>query len=196
MRIWYGQNVPDDDDLRLCGDVSGKRVIELGIAKHPNSIVMASAGAKAIAIDPDAQRIATLRAAAEKAEVRVECHHADLADLGFATSASVDLVVGVNSLAAVDDLGRLMRQVHRVLKPNATFVIAGVHPVAAMFADRSIAPAASAAYGASSHSFSELYMTIERSNFHLDSIHELNDIRAREPLCPAVLVMRLRKEGV
>ena len=196
VRIWYGQNVADDDELRLCGEVAGKRVIELGIAKTPNSIVLATEGAKAMAIDPDAQRIASLRAAAERAEVRVECHHADLADLGFATSASVDLVVAVNSLSGVEDLPRLMRQVHRVLKPNAVFVVAVVHPVAAMFADRSQAPTATAAYGASGHTFSELYMAIERSNFHLDTVHELTDQRAREPLCPSVLVMRTRKQGV
>ncbi len=196
VRIWYGQNVADDDELRLCGDMAGKRVIELGIAKNPNSIVMAAGGAKAMAIDPDAQRIAGLRAAAERAEVRVECHHADLADLGFATSASVDLVVAVNSLSGVEDLSRVMRQVHRVLKPDSAFVIAVLHPVAAMFADRSAAPTATTAYGAGGHTFSELYMAIERSNFHLDTMHELTDQRAREPLCPSVLVMRTRKQGV
>ena len=196
MRIWYGQNVADDDELRLCGDVAGKRVIELGIAKNPSSIVMATAGAKAMAIDPDLQKITALRAAAEKAEVIVQCQQGDLADLGFATSASVDLVVAVNSLSSVDDLPRLLRQVHRVLKPDAAFVIATLHPVYAMFGDRSMATTATNTYGASGYTFSELYMTIERSNFHLDAMHELNDSRAREPLSPTVLVMRTRKQGV
>ncbi len=196
VRIWYGQNVADDDELRLCGDVAGKRVIELGIAKNQNSVLMATEGAKAIAIDPDAQKITALRAAAEKAEVRVECHHADLADLGFATSASVDLVVAVNSIGSVEDLPRLLRQVHRVLKPSAACVIAAPHPVFAMFGVRSAATTATTAYGTGSHSFSELYMAIERSNFHLDALHELNDIRARAPLSPTVLVMRIRKQGV
>ncbi len=195
VRIWYGQNVADDDELRLCGDVAGKRVIELGIAKNPNSIVMATEGAKAIAIDPDTQRIAALRSAAEKAEVIVQCHHADLADLGFATSASVDLVVAVNSLSSVDDLPRLLRQVHRVLKPDAAFVIATLHPVFAMFGDRSAATTATGSYGAIGHTFSELYMAIERSNFHLDAMHELNDSRSRDPLSPTVLVVRCRKQG-
>lgn len=196
VRIWYGQNVADDEELRLCGDVAGKRVIELGIAKNPNSIVMAMNGAKALAIDPDAQRIAAVRAAAEQAEVVVQCHHANLADLGFATSASVDLVVAVNSLSTVDDLPRLLRQVHRVLKPNAVFVIAALHPVYAMFGDRSQPTTATAVYGASGHTFSELYMTLERSNFHLDTVHELKDNRARDPLSPTVLVLRTRKQGV
>ena len=72
----------------------------------------------------------------------------------------------------------------------------GKSTVAAMFADRSQAPTATAAYGSTGHTFTELYMAIERSNFHLDTVHELTDQRAREPLCPSVLVMRTRKEGV
>ncbi|MBI4885001.1 MAG: class I SAM-dependent methyltransferase [Actinobacteria bacterium] len=197
MSIWYGPNVSDDAELRLCGDVAGKRVIELGVAKNPNSVVMAANGAKAIAIDPDANRITAVRTAAERAEVWVECHVADLADLGFATSASVDLVLAVNSLGAVDDLARVLRQVHRVLKPGGPFVVASVHPVAAMFgSDRSVGATAGAAYGAVGNTFSELYMALERSNFHLDTVHELIDQRSREPLFPSVLVMRSRKQGV
>ena len=134
MSIWYGANVADEGELRLCGDVAGKRVIELGHRRHPElDRHGAAAGAKAIALDPDPQAIAALRAAAERHEVRVECHQGDLADLGFATSASVDLVVASHSLAGVDDLPRLLRQVHRVLKPGAAFVVAMPHPVAAMF---------------------------------------------------------------
>ena len=96
----------------------------------------------------------------------------------------------------VDDLPRVLRQVHRVLKPDAVFVIAALHPVYAMFGDRSQPTTATAAYGATGHTFSELYMAIERSNFHLDTMHELKDSRARDPLSPTVLVLRTRKQGV
>jgi SAM-dependent methyltransferase len=192
MSIWYGANVADESELRLCGDVAGKRVIELGIASNPNSITMAVAGAKAMALDPDAQAIAALRAAAERHEVKVECHQGDLADLGFATSASVDLVLAAHSLAAVDDLPRVLRQVHRVLKIGAPFVVAMPHPVATMFApDHTLRYA----YGAASPTFSELYMAFERTNFRFDVVHELTDRRTREPIAPSVLVVRARKQG-
>lgn len=194
MTIWYGEHVADDSELRLCGDLSGKRVIELGIAPAHNSIAMAKAGAKAIALDTSADKIADLRVAAERAEVRVECHHGDLADLGFAPSASVDLVVAAHSLHEVDDLPRLLRQVHRVLKPGTAFVVAITHPVAAMFDGND--PAVQRPYGSNNVSLSDLYMSFERSNFHLDSLHELNDTRARDPLTPKVLVVRARKQGV
>ena len=196
MSIWYGAHVADESELRLCADVAGKRVIELGLAAantSPNSVTAAQAGAKAMALDPSADAIASVRAAAALAEVKVECHRGDLADLGFATSASVDLVVAAHTLASVDDLPRLLRQVHRVLKPGAPFVVAMQHPVAAMFGgqDRT----ATAAYGAAGMTFTELYMSFERSNFRLDVIHELGDQRVREPLCPSVLVVRARKQG-
>lgn len=193
MNISYGSNVADDSELRLCGDIAGKRVIELGASVPPNSVAMALAGAKAIVIDPDPRAIAEVRAAAEEADVRVECHHADLADLGFATSASVDLVLAAHSLGSVDDLPRLLRQVHRVLKPGSSFIIATTHPVAVMFtSDRT----ANHVYAHGVHSFGELYMAFERANFHFDTVMELNDHRVPDPLCPSVLVIRARKLGV
>jgi SAM-dependent methyltransferase len=203
MSIWYGANVADESELRLCGDVAGKRVIELGIptaatsltpsAVTPNSVTAAIAGAKAMALDPSPQAIAAVRAAADRAEVKVQCHQGDLADLGFATSASVDLVVASHTLAGVDDLPRLLRQVHRVLKPGAPFVVAMTHPVAAMFGSND--HTAIAAYGANSTTFTELYMSFERSNFRLDVVHELNDHRVREAFFPSVLIVRARKQG-
>lgn len=192
MNIWYGAHVPDESELRLCGDVRGTRVIEVGIAPVPNSITIAKAGAKAMVLDPNAARIQSLRHAAEAAEVSVECHQGDLADLGFATSGSVDLAIASHSLAGVDDLPRLLRQVHRVLRPGKPFVVAMQHPVAAMFGSDHCAQYA---YGAASPTFADLYMMFERSNFHFDQVIELNDDRVRDPLTPSVLVLRARKQG-
>jgi prepilin-type processing-associated H-X9-DG protein len=192
--IWYGANVADDRELRLCGDLNGKRAIELGVGATSNAVVMAASGARAIAVDPSADIIGAVRAAAERAEVTVQCHVSELADLGFATSASIDLVVAAHSLADVDDLPRLLRQVHRVLKPGCAFVVAIPHPVAAMFEPNDPIPRRH--YGAANISFADLYMAFERTDFHIDAMHELNDRRLREPLTPAVLVVRARKEGV
>ncbi|MEO5899540.1 MAG: class I SAM-dependent methyltransferase [Ilumatobacteraceae bacterium] len=194
MSIWFGDNVPDDGDLRLCGDLTGKRAIELGIAPTPNAITMALGGAKAMVLDPSADRIADLRAAAESSDVRVECHRGELADLGFATSGSVDVVVAAHTLAAIDDLPRLLRQVHRVLKPGASFVVASTHPVAAMFEEAG--GPVRFPYGARAATFGELSMAFERTNFHIDVVHELADRRQRNPDFPAVLVVRARKQGV
>ncbi|HSB87556.1 MAG TPA: class I SAM-dependent methyltransferase [Ilumatobacteraceae bacterium] len=193
MNIWYGDNVADDAELRLCGDLAGKRVLELGVASTSNSITAAVAGAKAIAVDPSADKIARLRAAAEEYEVKVECHHGELADLGMAMSGSIDLVVAAHSLGSVDDLPRLLRQVHRILKLGGPFVVAMHHPVAAMFDGAD--PVARRPYGAEGITFGDLYMAFERTNFHLDAIHELSSRHVRDSVAPSVLVVRARKEG-
>jgi SAM-dependent methyltransferase len=193
MNISFGANVADDGELRLCGDISGKRVIELGVSSPPNAVAMARLGAKAIAVDPDPRAIDGLRLAADRAEVRVECHQGDLADLGFATSASVDLVLAAHSLGGVDDLPRVLRQVHRVLKPGSAFVVAATHPVAVMFDQTRTA---NHVYAHGVQSFAELYMAFERANFHFEVVLELNDDRVHDPLCPSVLVLRARKLGV
>ena len=99
--IWFGDHVADDGELRLCGDIVGKRAIELGIAP---AVERAGDGRRPAPSRSPSTRppaaIAALRAAAERAEVRVECHQGDLADLGFATSGSVDLVVAAHSWTA------------------------------------------------------------------------------------------------
>jgi ubiquinone/menaquinone biosynthesis C-methylase UbiE len=192
--IWYGANVADDGELRLCGDLAGKRAIELGIGSTSNAVALAEAGARAIAVDPRPAAISAVRAAAEAAEVTVQCHQSELADLGFATSASVDLVVSSHSLDSVDDMPRLLRQVHRVLKPGASFVVAITHPVAAMFEAND--PIPRRAYGEQGLTFGDLYMAFERTNFRADAMHELTDRRTRDALTPSVLVLRARKQGV
>jgi SAM-dependent methyltransferase len=206
-RIWFGAGVDGESELRVCGELAGRRVVELGIAPVPatavpNAILAAQAGAKSIAVDPSGDRIGTLRRLAEGAEMRVECHTADLADLGFATSASVDLVLAVHTLGQVDDLPRVFRQVHRLLKPAAAFVIVMPHPVAAMF---DAPPATSGMpddrgpsrrYGDPGPSFGELYLTAMRANFTLDAVHELFPHAMPDARVPTTLVVRARKQGV
>ena len=195
--VRYGPSVADESELRLCGDVAGKRVIELGIGAPSNAVALAAAGARAMAVDPSSDRIALLRRQAEKAEVTVQCHLGDVADLGFATSGSIDLVVASHTLQDVDDLARLLRQIHRVLRPEAPFVMAGPHPIAAMLSTIDGQQVVQRAYGAGpARSISDVFMAMQRTNFRIDVIHELLPLNTRAAQTPAVLVIRARKLGV
>ena len=194
--VRYGASVADDSELRLCGDMAGKRVIELGIGSPSNAVALATAGARALAVDPSPTRIAALRKQAETAEVTVQCHQNEVADLGFATSASIDLVIASHTLEGVDDLARLLRQIHRVLKPEAPFVMAGPHPIAEMLERVEGQQVVHHAYGAGpSRSISEVFMAMQRTNFGIDVMHELMPLNSRSALTPAVLVIRARKLG-
>lgn len=191
--IQFGRDIPDDRELRLCGDISGgKRAIELGIGRHQNAIAFALAGAKPIAVDPSAEAIAALRAAATRAEVTVECHQSDLADLGFATSGSVALVVADHTLTDVDDLGRLLRQVHRVLRASHPFVISVPHPFAGVHTSDQYGSKVHP-YGTVGRTIGDWFLHLGRANFRVDQILELG-VSEISPV-PTTLVLRARKEG-
>ncbi|MEM1331849.1 MAG: class I SAM-dependent methyltransferase [Actinomycetota bacterium] len=184
--ITYGNGVPTDAELRLCGDVGGaKRAVELGVSEWFNSIEFALAGGKAIAVDPDPVKIDAMRSRAESAEVTVQCLRADLADLGEITSATCDVVVAAQSISGVDDLGRQLRQVHRILKPSQPFVISIPHPFAAVNAGHP--------YGVNARTFGDWFTALGRANFRVDQVKELG-VSPTEPI-PTTLVLRARKEG-
>jgi SAM-dependent methyltransferase len=189
--VTYGEGVPGDSQLGLLGDVSGgRRVIELGIVET-NSVALALRGAKAIAVDPDRERLTALRVAAADADVSVECHEGDLGDLGFATSSTIDVVLAVHTLDDVDDLGRILRQVHRVLKPGAPFVLVLDHPFA------SVGPIGGSKkvrrYGENRRTIGELLAALDRSNFRVEIFEELGVSGASA--VPTTLAVKVRKQG-
>lgn len=191
--IRFGRDIPGDDELRLCGDLSdGRRALELGIGRDQNAIAFALAGAKSIAIDPDPTAIDLLRDAATKHEVKVECHESDLADLGFATSGSIELVVADHTLIDVDDFGRLLRQVHRVLKASHPFVISVPHPFAGVHSSDEMGSKV-VPYGSVGRTIGDWHTQLGRSNFRVDRILELG-VSAISPV-PTTLVLRAMKEG-
>jgi SAM-dependent methyltransferase len=182
--ISYGDGIPTDAELRLSGDVSGgKRAVELGISDWFNAVEFALSGAKAIAVDPDADKIAEMRSRAEAAEVSVQCHASDLADLGEITSGTVDVVVAAHTIEKVDDLSRLLRQVHRILIPSMPFVISVTHPFSVV--------SDGAPYGTTARSISDWFTALNRSNFRVDQLHEIGSTGN----VPASLIVRARKEG-
>jgi SAM-dependent methyltransferase len=128
--IRYGPDGPTESELRLIGDVKGKRVLDLGSGPGAAAIVMAKKGAVAIAIDASAVQLERGQQLAVGAEVRIEWHKGDLADLHFLRADSIDLAFSADAISEVEDLGRLFRQVHRVLRPHAVFVFSYEHPMA------------------------------------------------------------------
>jgi SAM-dependent methyltransferase len=191
--ISFGRDIPRDDELRLCGDLSdGRRALELGISRDRNALTFAHLGAKAIAVDPDELAIEALRQAAAAAEVTVECHVTDLADLGFATSGSMELVLASHTLDGIDDLGRLLRQVHRVLKASHPFIISVPHPFAGLHSTDEYGSKV-LTYGEAGRTIGDWFLQLSRANFRVDQVLELG-VSNISPM-PTTLVLRARKEG-
>ena len=189
--VTYGIDLPDDREFRLCGDVVGKRVLELG-SPGGNAVSLARLGARASLVEPSSSRISELRRLAETHEVTVECHLGGHAELGFATSASIDLVICTDGLRGVDDVSRVFRQVHRVLKPGSVFVFAAPHPFTRLVgADGTL----QGSYGNPSEplqSVAGLFAALGRASFVVDVLLEP---MGRGPL-PTMLIVRARKLGI
>lgn len=218
--VVYGSDLPTEAELRLLGDVDGRRVLDLGCGTGHNAVVLAEQGAKVIGVDPGTERLAQARDRAEEAEVRVELHQAGLAELAFLRSDSIDAAISVMALATVDDIARVFRQVHRVLKPEASFICSFPHPAFTMFDPgnddplRVVRP-----YDTDEplgwtledgdvvdhpRTVSEIFTNLHRSSFWVDQLLEptapSSGPRSRTyadvmKFVPATLVVRARKQG-
>jgi SAM-dependent methyltransferase len=188
--ISYGPGVPDERELRLCGDLAGKRVLELGDVA--NAVAFAERGARVLAV-ASGPEVDDGRERAEQAEVHIEFHPGDLADLGFATSGSLDLVFSC-ALATADDLPRVLRQAHRVLRPEGSLVSAVPHPISAMLEGGEVVLRRS--YGVGSRTIADYFMAVMRAGFRVDVVAEPLPVDQPASLVPAALVLRAKKLGV
>jgi len=217
---------PDLDDAsleRLIGPVRDKRVLDLGCGAGAASVTLARRGARVTAVEASTTRLAQARAAAELAEVRIEFHHSDLADLAFVRADSVDLVIAVYALAGVQDLGRVFRQVHRVLTPGSPLLVSLPHPFATMletdpddsqpspYLTRSAWSTSPVAWRSGGdegvthvHQIGDVFTTLSRSNFQVDALIEPQPLEHASGIhtsalvdwVPPTLVVRARKLGI
>jgi SAM-dependent methyltransferase len=218
--IAYGPDIAGESELRLLGDFEGRRVLVLGCGAGHAPVAMALQGAKVIAADPSADRIARTREAAEAHEVKIELHQSDLAELAFVRADSVDLVFSAYGLATEPDLDRVFRQAHRVLKPELYLVFSLPHPAFALIDPASNdpmrirrtywdgAPRPFEVDGQPAADYprtvSAVFTGLSRSNFKVDTLLELEPGGEKhspyysEPMrwVPATLIMRGKKEGI
>ena len=216
----YGPDIGTEADFRLLGDLKGKRVLELGCGGAQCSIAFAKQGATAIGIDISGEQLAFAKRLCEREEVRVELRRGDLADLAFLRADSIDLVFSAYSFGFVEDLGRVFRQVHRVLKVGAPLVFSLPHPAYDMIDDDADQPLLvrrsyfdhspidyewnGIAFTDYHHTISDIYMGLVRASYRVDTILEPAPTHTgprsqhwRETFryVPRTLIVRARKEG-
>ena len=217
--VSYGADIPREDALKLLGSVEGKRILDLGCGNGHNAIALARQGAKVIGVDESSDQVAAARAACEREGVRVELHHAPLAELAFLRADTIDGAVSSFGLASVEDVDRVFRQVHRVLRPEMAFVVSLPHPAFAVVdpsdperrVQRSYwdsAPIAADEPGRPNdvpRTISALFTSLGRANFRVDTVLE-PEPSGRGPrssrwndamtFLPATLIVRARKLGI
>jgi SAM-dependent methyltransferase len=217
--VSYGADVPREDALKLLGPVDGKRILDLGCGCGHNAIALARQGAKAIGVDESADQVAEARAACEREGVKVELHHSPLAELAFLRADTIDGALSAMGLAPIEDIDRVFRQVHRVLRPECPLVLSFPHPAWALVdpADPELRirrtywdPTPIEADGPGRpadvpRTVGAIVTSLHRANFRVDTVLEPEPARGdpRSPrwtdamaTLPATLIVRARKLGI
>jgi len=219
--VRYGPDTATEADLRLLGNLSGKRVLDLGCGTGQAALVFARQGAHVMGLDPSADSLHAAKRWADREGVKVEWHQADLADLAFQRADGVDLVFSAWAFGGVADLTRVFRQAHRVLKEGSPLVFSIPHPaydiiddddpeqplmIRRSYYDRSpVDESGETPFGLHHHTVSDLFMGLTRNNFRVDAILEPESRMGGAPShfwreaflwLPRTLVIRARKEGI
>jgi len=219
--VEYGTDLPTEADLRLCGEVKGKRVLDLGCGSGENAVAFAKQGAHVIAIDDSPAQLGLARRLADAREVRVEWHRGDVADLAFLRADSIDLAFAAGLLSEVEDVDRLFRQVHRVLRPGAAFVFSFDHPAALAVGREDAAPGGlplgrlevRRSYNEPGplkivregedmelwpRTIADVFASTHRAGYRVDVLLEPEPLRSADPgpQVPTMVICRARKEGV
>lgn len=195
--VRYGPGVPDDATLRLLGQLSGKRLLLLGTGRGQVVAATARAGAKVIGIEPDEALLAEARRHCAEAGLHVEMYQRDFAELASVRAETVDVVLSVLELAAVAELSRVFRQVHRVMRAEAPLLVSLPHPARGIAAGaRPPTPwSAGGHHGVDhGHTIEDVFTALVRTGFRVDNLLELGD-EGDDPF-PAVLLLRARRLGL
>jgi ubiquinone/menaquinone biosynthesis C-methylase UbiE len=216
----YGPDIGSEADLRLLGDLKGKRVLELGCGGAQCSIAFSKQGATAIGVDFSAEQLSFARRLCDREGAKVELHHSDLADLAFLRADCIDLAFSAYAFGYVEDLNRVFRQVHRVLKVGAPLVFSLPHPAYDLIDDDSEQPLLvrrsyfdrspidyehnGIAFTDYHHTIGDLYTSLVRASYRVDTILEPEPVhggprsqhwRDAFRMIPRTLIVRARKEG-
>jgi SAM-dependent methyltransferase len=160
-------------------------------------------------IDPAKAMILASRQAADAAELKIEWHVGELAELAFLRADSVDIALCMMALSEHEDMGRVLRQVHRVLKNGAPFLFSLEHPMAmaqmegpGRRAYHDPNPITVTRYGQPftlyPRTISEVFTAVTRAGYRIDAMVEppASSAVGSAWTAPAGVVLRARKVGV
>ncbi|MGZ4597103.1 MAG: class I SAM-dependent methyltransferase [Actinomycetes bacterium] len=134
-RFVWGPEGLSEADAHLLGDVSGRKVLEIGCGAAQCARWLLAAGADPVGLDLSAGMLTRGRDIGAAAGLVVPLVQADATHLPF-TAEAFDLVCSAyGALPFVADSARVMREVARVLRRGGRWVFSVTHPVRWSFPD-------------------------------------------------------------
>jgi SAM-dependent methyltransferase len=126
--LWCPEGLREAD-VHLLGDVTGRRVLEIGCGSAPCSRWLRSAGAEPVALDVSGGMLARAAELNRATGLPVGLLQGDAGALPL-TDGSVDLACSAfGGLPFVADAGAVLAEVARVLRPGGRFVTSVNHPM-------------------------------------------------------------------
>ena len=135
--VWCPERLRETDARLLGdpGDLSGRRVLEVGCGAASCSRMLVGEGARAVGVDLSAGMLREARAADARTGTAVPLVQADAGALPFADATFDAAFSAFGALPFVADETAVLREVARVLRPGAPLVFALNHPMRWIFPD-------------------------------------------------------------
>ena len=125
--LWH-RTLIDPPLLRLIGEVSGTRLLDLACGNGYLSRRFARQGAAVTALDANEPLIERARAREAQEPLSITYHVADAAHLWMLEDGTFDLVVCNMGLMNIENAAGAIQEVARVLRPKGRFVASLSHP--------------------------------------------------------------------
>ncbi len=134
-RFIWGPEGLDEASAGLLGTVAGRRVLEIGCGAGQCGRWLLSQGAEAVGIDLSLGQLRHARALNARTGLDLPVIQADAQRLPFADQTFDAACSAYGALPFVADVGAVMGEVGRVLRPGGRWVFAVGHPIRWCFLD-------------------------------------------------------------
>jgi ubiquinone/menaquinone biosynthesis C-methylase UbiE len=196
-RHWHGPLAGVQREfLTLAAPLPGEVVLDVACGTGVVAVAAARAvgpGGRVLGVDlADAMVHASRQRAQHLTLGQVAFERMDAEQLQL-PDAHFDLALCALGLMYVPDPDTALRELHRVLRPEAGFIFAVPHPMSAVFDGNDAT--ARRRYGDTTPTIGELAMALQRANFSIDVMHELKPTHQPNAVAPSTLVVRARKLG-
>jgi len=129
-RFVWGPEGMDEAEVRLLGEVAGRRVLEVGSGAAQCGAWLAGQGAEVVAVDLSGRMLAAALPRPGLSLVQADARRLPL------DANSVDLACSsYGALPFVADVGEVFAEVARVLRPGGRWVFSVTHPIRWAFPD-------------------------------------------------------------
>lgn len=126
--VHYGPCGPGESTLGLLGDVSGKKILEIGCGGGQNCVALSRRGGKATGIDFSAAQLGFARKLNNDCGTSARFLLHDMTRLGQLDEHDWDIVISSFAVEYVESLPDLLSAIHGLLRDGGRLVLCDLHP--------------------------------------------------------------------